>query len=130
MLVERVEKTSASAVGRELGVTPNAVLKRLKRPPDQIAEVASRSRVAETVSSRIGAATKRAGLYEKGVQPAYVLRHTFASENLRAGVEPARVAAEMGISVDTVMRHYYHLVPRDELDNRVKNRWGVSPEDL
>ena len=84
----------------------------------------------DSLSSRIGRITKKAGLYEKGVQPCYVLRHTFASENLRQGVPPAIVAKEMGISVDTLMKYYFHLIPRGELDDRRSNRWGLTRDDV
>jgi integrase len=41
------------------------------------------------------------------------LRHTFASSQLRAGVDAVRVAAWMGDTVDVVTRTYLHLMPGD-----------------
>ena len=59
-----------------------------------------------------------------------MLRHTFASENLRQGVPPAIVAKEMGISVDTLMKSDFDMIPRRELDDRRSNRWGLTREDV
>lgn len=41
------------------------------------------------------------------------LRHTFASSQLRAGVDIVRVAAWMGDTVDVVTKTYLHLMPDD-----------------
>ena len=59
-----------------------------------------------------------------------MLRHTFAGENLRQGVPPAVVAKEMGISVDTLMKHYYPSIQCGERGQRHMNRWGLTPEGL
>ena len=123
-----VDRDGYVKTGKALGVSNNAVKKRLQRTPTELQ--LERSGVAESLSSRIGRITKKAGLYEKGVQPCYVLRHTFASENLRQGVPPAIVAKEMGISVDTLMKYYFHMIPRGELDDRRSNRWGLTRDDV
>lgn len=44
------------------------------------------------------------------------LRHTYASVQLRAGVDVVRVAAWMGDTVDVVVRTYAHLMPGDDDD--------------
>lgn len=47
------------------------------------------------------------------------LRHTYASAQLRAGVDVVRVAAWLGDTVDTVVKTYAHLMPDDdEADGR------------
>jgi len=123
-----VDEKGYSAVGRALSVSNNAVKKRLQRDP-RTAKL-ERNAIAESLSSRVGRITRDAGLYEEGVQPTYVLRHTFASDNLRRGVPPAIVAKEMGISIDTLMTYYFHAIPRGELDDRRANRWGLKREDV
>jgi integrase len=44
------------------------------------------------------------------------LRHTYASAQLRAGVDVVRVAAWMGDTVDVVVKTYAHLMPGDDGD--------------
>ncbi|MFC1707434.1 tyrosine-type recombinase/integrase [Planctomycetota bacterium] len=125
-LLRQCRGTSQSAVARELGVSVQALRKRLKRDPkkDQI----DRLSFAKNITKRVSKITKAAGLYEKGIQPLYVLRHTFACDSLRHGVAPAIVAKEMDISVDTLMKFYWHAIPRGELDDRHQNRWGLTSE--
>ena len=123
-----VDRDGYVKTGEALGVSNKAVKNRLKWSPTDL--TLERSGIAESLSSRIGRITKQAGLYEKGVQPCYVLRHTFAGENLRQGVPPAVVAKEMGISVDTLMKHYYPSIQCGERGQRHMNRWGLTPEGL
>ncbi|RMG19097.1 MAG: hypothetical protein D6731_00365 [Planctomycetota bacterium] len=128
-LRRRVEETSRSAVARALGVSEAAVRKRLKSAGSRGADM-SRLDLGKSISQRVARITKAAGLYEPGIQPYYVLRHTFACESLRAGFAPAVVAAEMGISFQTLQKHYWHAVPRGELDDRRTNRWGLERDAL
>lgn len=44
------------------------------------------------------------------------LRHTYASMQLRKGVDVVRVAAAMGDTVDVVVKTYAHLMPEDDGD--------------
>jgi integrase len=136
-LAARVGATSASAVARELGVTEAAVRKRLNRrsararvTEKDVSEEVERRLLADSISQRVSRITEAAGLYEEGIQPTYVLRHTFASDNLRRGVPPAVVAKEMGISILTLEKYYFHLIPRGELDDRQSNRWGLARADI
>lgn len=132
-LTARVEAANASAVARELGVTETAVRKRLARPSKAtrvtakpVSEEAERRALADSISQRVSRITKAAGLSEEKIQPVYVLRHTFASDSLRRGVPPSVVAREMGISVLTLEKFYWHVIPRGELDGLRTNRWGLS----
>jgi len=143
-LRQMVAEAGYRAVGRELGVSDNAVRKRLNRQVgrarlgrrrtksrEQEQPEPSRPQLAETLSTKVSLITRNEGLHEEGVQPYYVLRHTFACQSLLAGRPPAVVAAEMGISLDTVMRYYFHAIPRSELDgDRPTNSWGLRQEDL
>jgi integrase len=56
-------------------------------------------------------ALEAAGINQRGP---YELRHTFATEALAAGVSIFRLARLMGASVETIDRHYGHLVRDDE----------------
>lgn len=68
-------------------------------------------------------ARRRAGITaagDEGTRTAngmHALRHTYASAQLRAGVDVARVAAWMGDTVDVVVRTYLHLMPGDSGDD-------------
>lgn len=128
-LCRRVQESGFSATGRELGVSDVAVRKRLASAGKREVSM-SRKELASSISQRVTRITKQAGLYEKGIQPYYVLRHTFACESLRAGFPPAVVAQEMGISIQTLEKYYFHAIPRGELDNRTANRWNLTPDAL
>lgn len=128
-LRRRVKAQSYTAVARELGVSDTAVRKRLNRKGERGADM-SRLDLGTALSGRLARITKAAGLYEKGIQPFYVLRHTFACANLRAGTPPAVVAKEMGISIRTLEKYYFHAIPRGELDSRHANRWNLTQEDV
>lgn len=129
-----VDATSCLAVARQLGVSNVAVTKRLARDgrrldrvtSRRVNEQAQRRLIAKSITQRVARITQVAGLYEEGIQPLYVLRHTFASDSLRRGTPPAVVAREMGISIQTLERYYWHSIPRGELDNRASNRWGLA----
>lgn len=133
-LRRRVEASSCLAVARELGVSNVAVKKRLERPSGRVdritsrpvSDAAERRLIARSITQRVSDLTRAAGLYEEGIQPLYVLRHTFASDSLRRGTPPAIVAREMGISVVTLEKYYWHAIPRGELDGRSTNRWGLT----
>lgn len=56
-------------------------------------------------------ALEGAGLAKRGP---YELRHTFASEALAAGVSIFQLSRLMGASVETIERHYGHLVRESE----------------
>lgn len=61
----------------------------------------------------------RPALVAAGVTPTrqdgcHALRHTFASVQLRARVDVARVAAWLGDTVQMTVRTYVHLLPRDD----------------
>jgi integrase len=135
-LRRRVEATSCLAVARELGVSNVAVKKRLERPSGRVDRITTRAvtdldqrrLIAKSITQRVSDLTRAAGLYEEGIQPLYVLRHTFASDSLRRGTPPAIVAREMGISVLTLEKYYWHAIPRGELDGRTTNRWGLVAE--
>lgn len=68
-------------------------------------------------------ARRRAGIgaaAEEGARPAngmHALRHTYASAQLRAGVDVVRVAAWMGDTVGVVVKTYLHLMPGDSGDD-------------
>lgn len=53
------------------------------------------------------------------------LRHTYASAQLRAGVDIVRVAAWMGDTVQEVMKTYAHLMPGDE-DGEAEGRAAID----
>lgn len=68
----------------------------------------------------------------KGMNP-HRLRHTYASAQLRAGVDVVRVAAWLGDTVDVVVRTYAHLMPDDdESDGRaaVDGFFGACARDV
>lgn len=129
VLTRRIKASNQSQVARELGVSVQALRKHLMRDVVAASD-ASRRQLAQLLTKRVARVTREAGLYERGVQPLYVLRHSFASDSLRRGTPVAVVAKEMGIAVDTLMAHYFHAIPRGELDNRRGNRWGVTAESL
>ena len=56
-------------------------------------------------------ALEGAGIEKRGP---YCLRHTFASEALRAGVSIFELSRLMGASVETIEAHYGHLVRDSE----------------
>lgn len=62
------------------------------------------------------------------------LRHTYASAQLRAGVDVVRVAAWMGDVVDVVVKTYAHLMPGDDGDEdgraAVSAFFGPSAPDV
>ena len=65
------------------------------------------------------AVAKAAGLTSKGFvagRNIHRLRHTYASMQLRKGVDVVRVASWLGDTVDTVVKTYAHLLPDDEGD--------------
>lgn len=132
-----VETSSCLAVAKQLGVSNVAVQKRLDRDGRQldritrraVGEQGERRLIAKSITQRVARITKAAGLYEEEIQPLYVLRHSFASDSLRRGTPPAIVAREMGISIQTLERYYWHAIPRGELDGRRTNRWGLDAEE-
>jgi integrase len=66
-------------------------------------------------------------------QNVHRLRHTYASAQLRAGVDVVRVAAWMGDTVDMIVKTYAHLMPDDDgdADGRaaVEAFFGTAPGD-
>lgn len=70
-------------------------------------------------------ALEGAGLTRRGP---YELRHTFASEALAAGVSIFQLSRLMGASVETIERHYGHLVreSEDHLRGLLAGRSGVE----
>lgn len=70
-------------------------------------------------------ALEAAGLEKRGP---YELRHTFASEALAAGVSIFQLSRLMGASVETIERHYGHLVreSEDHLRGLLAGRSGVD----
>lgn len=123
-LQRMVESHGYRFVGRELGVSDNAIRKRIRRG-DGPRSKASRLDVAKLITKKVSAIARRIGLHESGVQPYYALRHTFACASLLEGCPTTVVAAEMGISVVTLERYYFHAISREQQDNRLVNRWGV-----
>jgi integrase len=73
-------------------------------------------------------ALEGAGLAKRGP---YELRHTFASEALAAGVSIFQLARLMGASVETIERHYGHLVrdSEDHLRGLLASRKGGESAD-
>lgn len=69
-------------------------------------------------------ALEAAGLEKRGP---YELRHTFASEALAAGVSIFQLSRLMGASVETIERHYGHLVRESEehLRGLLSNRSAI-----
>jgi integrase len=59
------------------------------------------------------------------------LRHTYASMQLRKGVDVVRVAAWMGDTVDVIVKTYAHLMPDDDGDadgrEAVEEFFGTPP---
>ena len=61
------------------------------------------------------AAWKAAGITDRGrANGWHVMRHTAASQWLSAGVNPAKVAAFLGDTIDVVMKTYAHFMPGDD----------------
>lgn len=69
--------------------------------------------VALTADALQSAWRKATGRKVTGMNP-HRLRHTYASAQLRAGVDVVRVAAWLGDTVDVVVRTYAHLMPGDD----------------
>lgn len=71
-----------------------------------------------TASARAAGTARRDGqrhLFAPG-QNLHRLRHTYASMQLRKGVDVVRVAAWMGDTADVVVKTYAHLMPEDDGD--------------
>jgi integrase len=61
------------------------------------------------------AAWAKAGIPDRGrLNGWHVMRHTAASQWLSAGVNPAKVAAFLGDTIEVVMAHYAHFMPGDD----------------
>ncbi len=80
----------------------------------------------EAAGMVFGQMTREKGRTAEGVT-AHTFRHTLASWLAQEDVQLMKIAAIMGDTVETVERHYAHLLPKD-LDQAL-NRIGAVPQE-
>ncbi len=59
----------------------------------------------------------------------YSLRHTYATERLKAGVQVYWLAEHMGTSVDVIQNYYGHVMSRMRADHLTQRRPGEEQPD-
>jgi integrase len=70
---------------------------------------------AEAFNRPWRAAVKRAGLPDRGrLNGFHATRHTFASACLSDGLNPAKVAAFLGDTLEVTLATYWHFLPGDD----------------
>jgi integrase len=106
-------------------VTVRLVLSRDGRTPASrnVMDAAWRTGAGRALAAQgIGRSRKRSAARGHGI---HRLRHTFASTQLRAGVDVVRVAAWLGDTVAMVTKTYLHLMP-DDHDGEAAGRAAVA----
>jgi integrase len=106
-------------------VTVRLVLSRDGRAPASrnVMDAAWRTGAGRALAAQgIGRSRKRSAARGHGI---HRLRHTFASTQLRAGVDVVRVAAWLGDTVQVVTTTYAHLVP-DDHDGEAAGRAALA----
>jgi len=106
-------------------VTVRLLLSRDGRAPASrnVTDAAWRTGAGRALAARgVGRSRRRSAARGHGI---HRLRHTFASTQLRAGVDVVRVAAWLGDTVQMVTKTYLHLMP-DDHDGEAAGRAAVA----